>query len=425
MSDESIDASAPIVAVVAGTEVPDRLTDSLELPATSLDIAQFIALRAAACVGADYSNIALLDEARTSLRLFHSSFLEPAMADRYTDVPIDAPFPIAVAVRSGTSVFLPDLESYREHFPEILADTLAAGVGATASLPLYRADGSPLGAIGFAWTAPQPFDLKLQSALEAVAKLCTETVEQAQRYDEEHQIIVGLQRRMLEDLPQAVGIEIAARYLPAGRSTLVGGDWYEGLRLGEDRIAFVVGDVTGHGVTAAADMALIRGMITALLHSGIAIANVFGEVSAVLSQRKALLLASAALVVVDAGTETLTFATAGHPPPLVLDADGQVRALDTANAPLLGLDEAFTTNKTLTSDIAPFPYGSQVIVFTDGLVERHDRSFATGMEQMATHLAALPAHLSPEELIDSLLDTLLGDSTPADDIAVLVVEHLR
>ena len=365
MSDESIDASAPIVAVVAGTEVPDRLTDSLELPATSLDIAQFIALRAAACVGADYSNIALLDEARTSLRLFHGSFLEPALADRYTDVPVDAPFPIAVAVRSGTSVFLPDLESYREHFPEILADTLAAGVGATASLPLYRADGSPLRAIGFAWTAPQPFDLKLQSALEAVAKLCTETVEQAQRYDEEHQIIVGLQRRMLEDLPQAVGIEIAARYLPAGRSTLVGGDWYEGLRLGEDRIAFVVGDVTGHGVTAA-----------------------------------------------------------GHPRPLVLDPDGQVRALDTANAPLLGLDEAFTTNKTLTSDIAPFPYGSQVIVFTDGLVERHDRSFATGMEQMATHLAALPAHLSPEELIDSLLDTLLGDRTPADDIAVLVVEHL-
>jgi serine phosphatase RsbU (regulator of sigma subunit) len=423
--DKSFDASAPIVAVVAGTEVPDRLPVSLALPATSLDIAQFIALRAAACVGADYSNIALLDATRSSLRLFHGSFLEPAMADRYTDVPIDAPFPIAVAVRSGTPVFLPDLESYRERFPEILPDTVAARVAATASLPLYRADGSPLGAIGFAWADPQPFDLKLKSALEAVALLCTQTVEQAQRYDEEHQIIVAMQRRMLDDLPQTAGIEIAARYLPAGLSTLVGGDWYEGLRLGEDRIAFVVGDVTGHGVTAAADMALVRGMITALLHSGVPIAEVFSEVSTVLSQRKALLLASAALVVVDAAAETLTFATAGHPPPLILDLEGQVRFLDTANAPLLGLDETFTNAQALTSDTAPFPRGSQLIVFTDGLVERRDRSFDTGMEQMATHLAALPAHIGPEELIDSLLDALLGDRTPTDDIAVLVVKHLR
>jgi serine phosphatase RsbU (regulator of sigma subunit) len=425
VSDESFDAAAPTLPVLAGAEVPDRLPVSPAPPATALDIAQFIALRAAACVGADYSNIALLDPTRTSLRLFHGSFLEPAMADRYTDVAIDAPFPIAVAIRSGNSVFLPDLESYREHFPEILPDTVAAGIRATASLPLYRLDGSPLGAIGFAWADPQTFDVKLRSALEAVALLCTETVEQAQRYDEEHQIIVALQRRMLDDLPQTAGIEIAARYLPAGRSTLVGGDWYEGLRLGEDRIAFVVGDVTGHGVTAAADMALVRGMITALLHSGVAIAEVFSEVSDVLSQRKALLLASAALVVVDAAAETLTFATAGHPPPLILDLDGQVRFLDTANAPLLGLDETFASAQTLTSDTAPFARGSQLVVFTDGLVERRDRSFDTGMAQMATHLATLPAHIRPEELIDSLLDALLGDRTPADDIAVVVVEHLR
>jgi serine phosphatase RsbU (regulator of sigma subunit) len=425
VSDESVDAAAQTLAVLAGTEVPDRLPVSLAPPATALDIAQFIALRAAACVGADYSNIALLDATRASLRLFHGSFLEPAIADRYTDVAIDAPFPIAGAVRSGKSVFLPDLESYREHFPEILPDTVAAGIGATASLPLYRVDGSPLGAIGFAWAEPQTFDVKLRSALEAVALLCTETVEQAQRYDEEHQIIVALQRRMLDDLPQTAGIEIAARYLPAGRSTLVGGDWYEGLRLGEDRIAFVVGDITGHGVTAAADMALVRGMITALLHSGVAIGEVFSEVSDVLSQRKALLLASAALVVVDAAAETLTFATAGHPPPLILDLDGQVRLLDTANGPLLGLDETFASAQVLTSDTAPFPRGSRLVVFTDGLVERRDRSFDTGLAQMATHLATLPAHIRPEELIDSLLDALLGDKTPADDIAVLVVEHLR
>jgi serine phosphatase RsbU (regulator of sigma subunit) len=424
MSDERVDSVGPVIAV-PGDEPSDRLTVPLPLPATALDTAQSVAQRAAACVGAEYSNIALLDETRASLRLFHGSFLDPAIADRYTDLPLDAPAPIAVAVHSGKAVFLPDLESYREHFPEILPDTAAAGVRGTASLPVFRIDGTPLGAIGFAWTDPPPFDGKLKSALEAVALLCTEAIEQAQRYDEEHRIIVELQRRLLDDLPQSASIEVAARYLPAGGPTSVGGDWYEGLRVDEDHIAFVVGDVVGHGLTAAADMALVRGMITALLHSGVAAADVFSEVSQVMRQRKAPLLATAALVVLDTAAEMLTFATAGHPPPLVLDLEGHVRFLDTANGPLIGLDERFPIAEALTlADTAPFPRGSMLVIYTDGLVERRDRSFDAGIEQVLTHLAHLPAPLAPEALIDSLLDALIGDKAPADDIAVLIVEHL-
>jgi chemotaxis family two-component system sensor kinase Cph1 len=116
----------------------------------------------------------------------------------------------------------------------------------------------------------------------------------------------------------------------------VGGDWYEGLLLDGHRIALVVGDVTGHGVAAAADMALIRGMVTALLHSGVSVASVFSEVSGVLRQRPGLLLATAALAVVDVGAATLTFATAGHPPPVLRLPDGRVQILDNANAPIIG-----------------------------------------------------------------------------------------
>ncbi len=424
MSDERAESVDPAVAG-SGADASDRLTVPVPLPSTALETAQSVALRAAACVAAEYSNIALLDETRASLRLFHGSFLDPAIADRYTDLALDARAPIAVAVQSGEPVFLPDLASYREHFPEMVPDTLAAGVGGTASLPVFKADGTPLGAIGFAWTDPPPFDVKLKGALEAVALLCTEAVEQAQRYDEEHRVIVELQRRLLDDLPRAQNIEVAARYLPAGGPTSVGGDWYEGLRVDADQIAFVVGDVTGHGITAAADMALVRGMITALLHSGVAVADVFNEVSQVMRQRKAPLLATAALVVLNTATETLTFATAGHPPPIVLDPDGQMRFLDTANGPLIGLAEDFPVAEARTlSDTAPFVRGSTLVIYTDGLVERRDRAFDAGIEQVATHLAGLPALLRPDALIDSLLDALIGDKAPADDIAIVIVEHL-
>ena len=410
-----LDAELPLV----GSAVPARLPGALPLPATGREVAQFVALRAAACIAADYSNLALLDVGQRSLRLFHGPFLSPELADRYTDVPLDAPFPIAAAARSGKTVFLPDLHAYELEFPEILQDTVAAGVQATASIPLHREDGTLVGVIGFAWTEPTAFDAKFKSALEAIADLCTATIERSERYDAEHQLIVELHRSLLGDLPALAGIATTARYLPASRTHSVGGDWYEGLLLDGQRIALVVGDVTGHGVAAAADMALIRGMVTALLHSGVSVAGVFSEVSGVLRQRPGLLLATAALAVVDVAAATLTFATAGHPPPVVRLPDGQVRILDSANAPIIGHEWTRSVAETV-----PFPPGSTLVMFTDGLVERRDRAFDVGVGEVAACLAGLPVRLTPSEVTDALLGALLRDGEAEDDVAILVVENL-
>ena len=405
--------------LLAGSEVPPRVFGSLPLPATGPEVAQFVALRAAACVGADYSNLASLDQSGRSLRLFHGAFLAPAIADRYTDVPLDAPFPIAVAARTGTAILLPDLDAYRDRFPEIVADTVAAGVHATASLPLYRDSGSLAGAIGFAWTSPVRFDTKLQSALHAVAELCTATIERAERHNADHQFIVDLSASLLGALPVIAGVETSARYLPASQTAAVGGDWYEGILLGDQRLALVVGDVAGHGLAAAADMALLRGMITALLHSGVAVADVFGEVSDVLRQRAGLLLASAALIVVDTDDDTLTYATAGHPPPVVQLPSGEIRRLDDANAPMIGL----TSTRRVASTV-PFPAGSRLVMFTDGLVERHDRPFDVGIDQIVELLSILPSLLTPTEVTDAIVDSLLAGAAATDDIAVVAIQRV-
>jgi serine phosphatase RsbU (regulator of sigma subunit) len=418
MTDEQ---SLPAVEahLVIGVQVPSRLPRSLALPATGREVAQFVALRAAACVGADYSNLALLDEVGESLRLFHGPFLTPELADRYTDVPLTAPLPIAAAAHSGRAVLLPDLASYGARFPGILADTIAAGVQSTASVPLHREDGSLVGSIGFAWSEPTTFDAKLESALNAVADLCTATIERAERYDAEHQLIVELHRSLLSALPTMAGIEVSARYLPASETPSVGGDWYEGILLDGGRIALVVGDVTGHGVAAAADMALTRGMVSALLHSGVPVADVFNEVSGVLRQHPGMLLATAALVVVDVAAETITFATAGHPPPVLRYPDGQIRMLDTANAPIIG----YMRTRSV-ADVAPFPVGSQLVMFTDGLVERRDRPFDVGIGQVAAVLAAISEPVTTDELTDLVLHALMEDRGGEDDVAILVVEHI-
>ena len=114
-------------------------------------------------------------------------------------------------------------------------------------------------------------------------------------------------------------------------------------------MAVVVGDVTGHGVAAAADMALIRGMITALLHAGVSRRRVQGG----LGGRHSTLRPTPRYRGARRRRrcrETFTFATAGHPPPLLLLSDGQVRMLATANGPIIG------DTSPSVSDTVPFPW---------------------------------------------------------------------
>ena len=348
--------------LLAGIEVPHRAFGSLPLPATGTEVAHFVALRAAACVGADYSNLASLDEGRQSLRLFHGEFLAPEIADRYTDIPLGAPFPIAVAARTGTASCCPPRclpgtlprDRCRHRCRRCPSDRIAAAV--SRERQPGRSDRLRL-------DESVSFDIKLQTTLHAVAELCTATIERAERHDADHQFIVDLSASRF-GRPIIDGVDTSARYIPASQTASVGGDWYEGIVLGGQRLALVVGDVTGHGLAAAADMALLRG-IMAVLHSGVAVADVFGQVSEVLRQRVGLLLASAALIVVDIDAETLTYATAGHPPPVVQLPSGAIQRLEDANAPMIGLASTERVARTMS-----FPGGSRLVMFTDGLVER-------------------------------------------------------
>lgn len=386
---------------------------------TGVAMAQFIALRAATCVGADYANFALLDrrDGRT-IRLFHSLSLHPSIAHRYTEFDVDAPFPIAAAVRSGEVVVLAGAADYAARFPGMWTDTVNAGITATVSLPLIRADGSPIGALGFAWTAAPPFDAQLERALEALGELCTEIVERSEVYEAEHQMIADLHLRLLGVLPQLNGLASAARYLPADYSESVGGDWYEGSVLDDGRLVLVVGDVCGHGLAAAADMALVRGMITALLIDGVSVADVFARVSKVLVRRVEDILATAALVVVDSSRGEVTYATAGHPPPLLVNPTGSVMLLDAANAPMLGI----STTRHVAATV-PFPPGARLVMYTDGLVERRDRSFDTGIAELVNVMSSPHGLDDPGKMIDVLIQALIGEDHHPDDIAVLVIDN--
>ena len=98
--------------------------------------------------------------------------------------------------------------------------------------------------------------------------------------------------------------------------------------------------------------------------------------------------------------------------------DGDVQALDSANRAMMGIS---TTGPG--AGIAPFPCGSCLVMFTDGLIERRDRPFGVGLAKMEQHLAALGRRLDPDDLVESLLDALIGAEQATDDVAIVAVQR--
>ncbi len=219
-----------------------------------------------------------------------------------------------------------------------------------------------------------------------------------------------LQRSLLPgELPSPPGWRLDGRYLPSANGR-VGGDWYDAFQLRDGRLAVVVGDVAGHGLKAAATMAQLRYALRGYL-----LDSADGERSVHALDRLVdwLLpdeLATVVVVLTDLATGGLQLVNAGHLPPLVRMADGQVRRLDGAGTPPLGLD---VTPRTAVDRLAP---GEQLVLYSDGLVERRGENLSTGLDRLSRALADGGA------AVDQLVRTV-GDPHSGDDVTVLVLSR--
>ncbi|MBD8079422.1 SpoIIE family protein phosphatase [Cellulosimicrobium arenosum] len=221
-----------------------------------------------------------------------------------------------------------------------------------------------------------------------------------------------LQRSLLPTLlPDVSGWRLESRYESAGGG-LVGGDWYDALVLPSGRLAVVVGDVTGHGLQAAATM----GQLSTALRAALVGAGSAVEAVAHLARTAAWTLpgevATVSLALVDLENGLVEYVSAGHPPLLVVGADGSSSWSRPATAPPVGVGMRAPTAHTLT-----VPAGGALVVYTDGLVERRDESVRAGLDRLAAVFGAGPA-TPAQEVLDAVRDP---DST--DDATLLVLHR--
>ena len=235
-------------------------------------------------------------------------------------------------------------------------------------------------------------------------------------YQREHTIAETLQRSLLpERLPRIEGLEIAARYLPAGRGAAIGGDWYDALELPDGRVALVVGDVVGHGLRAAAVMGQLRNAFRAYGLAESSPAEVMRRVNRLVMTAEDDVMATVLYLVLDRESGELSFASAGHPPPLVLADDG-VRFLEGGRAVPIGAVEPVLFREAS----AVLPPGAALLLYTDGLVERRDEPLERRLDALAD--AAGGAEEGLEGLCDAVLAGVIGpERMPSDDVALLAV----
>ncbi|MDJ0343563.1 SpoIIE family protein phosphatase [Streptomyces sp. H10-C2] len=247
----------------------------------------------------------------------------------------------------------------------------------------------------------------------ALAATRDQLADSEQRADERDLLALQLQRAIMPAAPapiDASGLQVAVRYRPAEKGHLVGGDWYDAAVLPSKQVLLVVGDIAGHGIHAATGMVVLRNALRGLAATGAGPGQLLGWLNAVAHRLTENVTATVVCGLYDPPTRVVRWARAGHPPP-VLVRGARSMVLPMPAGILLGaVAEAHYVEETLVLES-----GDTLLMYTDGLLERRDRTVNQALEQLLRD--AGPSTGDLEEDLDRLLTHSNSDTD--DDTCVI------
>mgnify|MGYP000854572084 FL=1 len=294
---------------------------------------------------------------------------------------------------------------------------------------LLTADDSMPGSAGIALQHPRgilvlwleldeqrPFTAEDLTLLTVLAGRLGQGLQRVHQLDQQRETALALQHSILG--PAQLPGGFAVRYQPASRPLQVGGDWYDVIALADGRIALVVGDCVGHDLAAATVMGQLRSACRALL-----LERASPAAALVGLDRFACLLPGAQCTtvfcaVLEPGTGELVYSSAGHPPPILVHADGTTRLLDDGHS----ISLAIRPDWPRTEGRVRIPARSTLLMYTDGLIERRRQSLDDGIVR-AAELVRGDSAAALDQLADHIMARLAPPNGYQDDVALLVYRH--
>ena len=421
-----VNESGRVTAIVySGIDISERkrhqertsslafLARRLSAALTTDEVAHIIVESGTEALGAQYANIGLLGDDKL-VNMVHPTLLPDDLAQRTSAFSVETARPQSDAIREGRTVFVHSDEEFESLYPEFVADWAASNLRSFTTVPMRDARGAVFGALGVGWFDEVDFDAGLQARVETVADLCAQTLQRTRLADAQSQLVTALQDELLPVIPAVEGLELAVRYLPASGDIGFSGDWYDVVSLHTRCIAVIVGDIAGHGIEAAAKMAQVRGVINTLARMGTDTGELFTHAHALLAHLEDPFIGTAALAMIDMDHEELHYASAGHPPFVLMAPGRRVELLDGARRPALGVPGA-----PITAETVRFPVGSALVAYTDGLVERRARDLTAVM----VGELSLVGDAGAPEVADRLIERLRSGEPLGDDVAMVVVRR--
>jgi len=293
------------------------------------------------------------------------------------------------------------------------------GIRSFMHIPLILGD-RLYGVLAVNSTEPRAFGERELRVMTELARHAASALQNALQFEQERYIAETLQQALLADAPSAgPGLDVATLYRAAPGS-LVGGDLHSVWRLPDDRVAVLVGDVSGKGVDAAGVTAMVRYMCEALALREHDPGALMTELNGLLWARLAEdALVTAFLAIIDREDNSLRWCSAGHPPPLLVSAAGEVRALEDPGPPTGAFPDADYVVRR-----APFEPGDLLFIYTDGLSEARRGGVPFGEEQLRE--AVLEVVDEPVEgLARSVYAAarIWSEGRVTDDVAIAVVRR--
>ena len=406
------------------SELPESvalLNASLELKETIDDL-----LRLALPRFADWASVDLFDE-RNILRTFAVQHSDPKLQRLALGMENRAHFDDLVGPRG-----VPKVARTGEYdlMVEVPKDFLDEGVPDPNDRALYRtwglasglvvplrSRGRLIGVLAFYFGhSDRHYSEADVIFVQQFADRAAHAIDNARMYERAHKVADTLQLATLPSrLPRIPGVVFDKAYYPAATESEVGGDWYDAFLLSDGRLAFSIGDVGGKGLDAAVLMSEMRHSIRAnALDERCTPADVLDRANRLLSLSGAGLMVTAFFGFLDPVSLHLTYASAGHPGPVLVGKDGRGRILPTDGLPL-GID--FVDIPRVFSE--QLETGALLVLYTDGLLE-FDRDIIRAEQRIIQAAIALHAE-RPLNIAAALERRVLNDAIRKDDIAILSI----
>ncbi len=325
-------------------------------------------------------------------------------------IPFHSDAPAAIAYRTGRAHLAPT---------SVVNGTDDLGSSCLA-MPL-TANGEVIGVMTFIDNPGRQFEPDDLALAAEVASRTGVALSNATRFQREHVVAEVLQRAVLPDsLPEVPGLLLDAEYRAGAAGTYVGGDWYDVFQLDPEHVVFSVGDVMGKGASAAALMGQARSAIRAYAVAGNSPSDVLSSVDRLFDALVEDRVVTAVVGNINPLTGVVHMANAGHPPPLVVRADG-TPAYTTEHGSLLiaaGLADSPRPVQEFT-----LGHGDSLVMYSDGLVERRGELLSDGIERLSELATSIARDAWPSRPA-VVLASSLSDDEQTDDVVVLCLNYV-